>query len=67
MTKKAYLAGGCFCGLEELFRKQKGILNIDAGYTGGKEMMDSTGSPQAPTYESHDGYTCHAIYFDSYL
>ncbi len=35
MIKKAYLAGGCFWGLEELFRTQKGILDITAGYTGG--------------------------------
>lgn len=56
MIKKAYLAGGCFWGLEELFRKQPGILNITAGYTGGEVDMDSTGSPQAPTYENHPGH-----------
>lgn len=48
MIKKAYLAGGCFWGLEELFRTQKGILNIDAGYTGG--VNDD------PTYMNHDGH-----------
>lgn len=48
MIKKAYLAGGCFWGLEELFRTQKGILNIDAGYTGG-DVLD-------PTYENHTGH-----------
>ncbi len=48
MIKKAYLAGGCFWGLEELFRTQKGVLNIDAGYTGG--------SVEAPTYMNHDGH-----------
>lgn len=56
MTKKAYLAGGCFWGLEELMRKEKGVLDITAGYTGGKERVDSTGSPQAPTYEFHPGH-----------
>ena len=48
MIKKAYLAGGCFWGLEELFRTQKGIVNIDAGYTGG--------DIENPTYMNHDGH-----------
>lgn len=48
MEKKAYLAGGCFWGLEELFREQEGILSIEAGYTGGKN--------ENPTYENHPGH-----------
>jgi peptide-methionine (S)-S-oxide reductase len=46
--KKAYLAGGCFWGLEELFRTQLGVLEITAGYTGGN--IDN------PTYENHAGH-----------
>lgn len=53
MTKHAYLAGGCFWGLEDLMRTQPGVLDIVAGYTGGP----STGSGQgAPTYENHPGH-----------
>lgn len=48
MTKHAYLAGGCFWGLEDLMRKQPGVLNIDAGYTGGTN--------DSPTYENHPGH-----------
>lgn len=48
MTKKAYLAGGCFWGLEELMRSQAGVVNITAGYTGGTK--------ENPTYESHTGH-----------
>lgn len=48
MIKKAYLAGGCFWGLEELMRTQTGVLNITAGYTGGEN--------QVPTYENHEGH-----------
>lgn len=48
MIKKAYLAGGCFWGLEELMRSQVGVLNITAGYTGGEN--------QDPTYENHPGH-----------
>ncbi|MBM3261390.1 peptide-methionine (S)-S-oxide reductase MsrA [Candidatus Kaiserbacteria bacterium] len=48
MEKKTVLAGGCFWGLEELFRTQKGVLEITAGYTGGKN--------ENPTYEDHPGH-----------
>lgn len=47
--KKAYLAGGCFWGLEELLRSQPGVLAITAGYTGGEN--------ENPTYENHPGHS----------
>jgi peptide-methionine (S)-S-oxide reductase len=48
MLKKAYLAGGCFWGLEDLFRDLKGVTDTEAGYTGGKN--------DNPTYENHPGH-----------
>lgn len=48
MIKKAYLAGGCFWGMEDLIRKQDGIINTEVGYTGGV-------APN-PTYKSHEGH-----------
>ena len=46
--KKIVLAGGCFWGMEELIRKQPGVLDTVVGYTGGKA--------ENPTYENHEGH-----------
>lgn len=45
MIKKIVLAGGCFWGMQELIRKQYGVVGTRVGYTGGKV--------ENPTYENH--------------
>jgi len=49
----AVLAGGCFWGVEEILRSVPGVIDIEAGYTGG--------SLPNPAYEDvHTGRTGHA-------
>lgn len=48
MIKKAYIAGGCFWGMEELFRTERGVIDTEVGYMGGKNTD--------PTYEFHPGH-----------
>jgi peptide methionine sulfoxide reductase msrA/msrB len=44
----ATLAGGCFWGMQDLLRKQPGVISTEVGYTGGD-------IPNA-TYQNHKGH-----------
>jgi methionine-S-sulfoxide reductase len=44
----ATLAGGCFWGMQDLLRRQPGVIATEVGYTGGEV-------PNA-TYRSHEGH-----------
>jgi peptide-methionine (S)-S-oxide reductase len=56
--KTMYLAGGCFWGLEELFREQPGITDTEVGYTGGDNAD--------PDYHNHPGHAeALAITYDT--
>lgn len=48
MNQSAYLAGGCFWGMEDLFRKLPGVIDTETGYTGGENAN--------PNYQNHPGH-----------
>jgi peptide methionine sulfoxide reductase msrA/msrB len=52
-TETAYLAGGCFWGMEDLLRKIPGVVETEVGYTGGHL--------ENPKYDdTHDSKSGHA-------
>ena len=48
IEETATLAGGCFWGMEDLIRKQPGVIETEVGYTGGT-MANAT-------YQNHEGH-----------
>jgi peptide-methionine (S)-S-oxide reductase len=47
-TEKAVLAGGCFWGMQDMFRRLRGVASTRVGYTGGDIAN--------PSYGNHQGH-----------
>ncbi|HEY4504680.1 MAG TPA: peptide-methionine (S)-S-oxide reductase MsrA [Candidatus Paceibacterota bacterium] len=58
MIKKLTLGGGCFWGLQDLIRKQPGVVNTAVGYAGGEVARPAKPwrSGENPTYENHKSH-----------
>lgn len=48
IKERAVLAGGCFWGVQDLFRRRDGVLSSRVGYTGGANAH--------ATYRNHPGH-----------
>src|SRR5438876_2915960 len=46
-TEKALLAGGCFWGMQDMFRRLRGVVSTRVGFTGGDLN---------PSYGNHQGH-----------
>ena len=55
-TERAILAGGCFSGMQDLIRKQPGVIATRVGYTGGVKNA---------TYCSHQGHAEAIVGFEN--
>ncbi len=47
-TETAILAGGCYWGVQELFRRREGVISSRVGFTGGENAN--------PTEENNEGH-----------
>lgn len=74
-TEIAYLAGGCFWGVEELIRKLPGVIQTDVGYSGGNTLqttyaqvkLGGTGNAEAVRIEFDPGKISYGEILDYFF
>ena len=59
-TERAILAGGCFWGVQDLVRRQRGVISTRVGYSGG-DVANATYRNHAGHAEARDHLRSHAL------
>lgn len=49
-VEKAILAGGCFWGMQDLYRRRPGVITTRVGYSGGEVPHATSWTRPSPSY-----------------
>lgn len=65
MKKEIVIAGGCFWGVQEYYRRVKGVLQTEVGYAQGK--IDHPSYEEVKTGDTQHAEVCYIVYDDNII